>query len=133
MFDVHIRNNNNTAITVKSRRIYLMVKGDPATLKSIEVAQEPDKVEYAKNEPLDFTGLVVNAIYNDGTVEEITSVCSYDPQEGSPAELDWNRVDIWIHDNDKLYSTSFTIDVSESDANLISGPDIHSLIMQYFN
>lgn len=133
MFDIHIRNNNNTAITVKSRRIYLMVKGDPATLKSIKVAQEPDKVEYAKNEPLDFTGLIVNAIYNDGTVEEITSVCSYEPPEGSPAELDWNRVDICIHDNDKLYSTSFNIDVREATTDLINGKSIRNILWTFKN
>lgn len=130
-FDIVIKNNNATDIIVHTSRVYLMVKGNPATLKNIEVTQEPDKVEYARNEPLDFTGLVVTATYSDGSTEDITDVCSYDPHEGSPAELDWNSVNIYLYDNNKTYSTSFNISVTEADSPLISGSDINSILSTF--
>lgn len=133
IFRIYFKNNNATNIIRKSGRAYLMIKGDPAIIKSMEVEQEPDKVEYARGELLDFTGLKVVITYNDGTREDVTDICSYDPPEGSPAELDWNRVDIFLNDNDKTYSTSFTIDVRESDTDLISGININRILRTFVN
>lgn len=41
-----------------------------ATVKSIEIAQPPNKVDYLPGEELDDTGAIVNAIMSDGTVIE---------------------------------------------------------------
>lgn len=42
----------------------------PARLKSLEIAQAPDKIDYLPGEELDDTGAVINAIMSDGTVIE---------------------------------------------------------------
>ncbi len=49
-------------------------------MESIEITSPPDKTEYVKGEELDLTGLVVTAIFSDGTEIEITdySVSGYD-------------------------------------------------------
>ena len=58
---------------------------------SIEIAQQPDKTEYKIGQSFDKTGMVVNAIYTDGTSEEITS---YSVVANNPLTLDDTSVTI---------------------------------------
>lgn len=47
--------------------------GTEKNIVKIEVTSLPDKVEYKKDEPFDSSGLIVKAIYDDNTEEEITN------------------------------------------------------------
>ena len=48
----------------------------------------PTKVDYKYGEILDYTGLVVNARYRDGTITDVTQSCTYDPAEGEMIHAD---------------------------------------------
>ena len=57
------------------------------TIKSIYIAQKPDKVKYNEGDQLDLSGLIVKAVYNDGT-EKITvdyDVSGFESAEGTYA------------------------------------------------
>ena len=58
---------------------------------SIEIAKAPDKTEYKIGQSFDKTGMVVNAIYTDGTSEEVTS---YTCIANNPLTLDDTSVTI---------------------------------------
>ncbi len=60
-------------------------KLEGTTLKSIYISQKPNKTTYNEGEQLDLTGLIVKAVYSDGT-EKITvdyDVTGYEPAEGT--------------------------------------------------
>lgn len=46
-------------------------------------ATSPTKTEYNQGDTLDLTGLVVTATYTDGTTEDVTSQCTFNPADGS--------------------------------------------------
>ncbi len=56
-----------------------------STIKSIYIAQKPNKVAYNEGEQLNLSGLIIKAVYSDGT-EKITldyDVSGYEPTEGT--------------------------------------------------
>ena len=71
----------------------------------IAITQKPDKRTYIQGESLDTTGMIVTAIYNNGTSEEISgyNVSGYDPDYvgNQTISVSYNG-----------YSTAFTVTVS---------------------
>lgn len=52
-------------------------------LEYIEVTHMPNKESYRVGETIDYTGLVIEAFYEDGTHTDITSACTITPASGS--------------------------------------------------
>ena len=52
---------------------------DLRMLEEIKLISKPDKTEYLTNEQFDKTGLVVSAVFKDGTVEDVTDRCGFSP------------------------------------------------------
>ena len=53
------------------------------TLTKIEVTSAPTTVEYTEGDSLDLTGLVVTAMFSDGSTEDVTSQCTISPSAGT--------------------------------------------------
>ena len=98
VFDVYAEmEGGSMTIPAGCSRSYIMAQGIPdfdvfdpedRELVYIEVETPPDKTEYYVGETIDYTGLVVVGIYNDGTSEVITNSCTYIPVNGSTVEYD---------------------------------------------
>ena len=96
-FDVYVEmEGSSMTIPPGCSRSYIMAQGIPdfdvfdpedRELVYIEVETPPDKTEYTEGEVLDYTGLVVVGVYNDGTSEDITASCIYTPADGDIAEI----------------------------------------------
>lgn len=83
------------------------------TLTGISVTTMPARKGYIVGETLDFSGIVVSAIYNNGTTDSITSECTFSPAEGTTlSELGTKTVDIYYTEDGVTYTTSFSVDVS---------------------
>ena len=73
-----ILTTNDTTITVKYQgktatlNITVNAKTEPKTLDGIEVTTRPNKIKYKVGEKFDKTGMVVTAVYSDGSNETIT-------------------------------------------------------------
>lgn len=50
---------------------------------SIEVTMSPVKVEYHPGEALNLAGMIVKAVFNDGSKQDITSQCTMNPADGT--------------------------------------------------
>lgn len=82
-------------------------------LTGISVTTMPARIGYIVGETLDFSGIIVSAIYNNGTTDSITSECTFSPAEGTTlSELGTKTVDIYYTEDGVTYTTSFSVDVS---------------------
>jgi len=131
VFRAYIKNNNAEQIKCKFANSYLIIKGEPAKFQKIEVEREPDKVQFAEGERLDYTGVIIVGIYTDGTKEDVTEICSFDPSEGEAATLDMHSVKVTLEDEGTKYTTSFSIDVLPLVSYLEKGPDIHGMLYEF--
>ena len=52
---------------------------DLRMLQEIKLLSNPNKTDYLTNEQFDKTGLVVSAVFKDGTVEDVTDRCGFSP------------------------------------------------------
>lgn len=57
-------------------------------LEKIQVTQNPVKTSYREGDTISYSGLVVTAVYSDGSTENITNDCSIIPEEGKPFNPD---------------------------------------------
>ena len=48
----------------------------------LEIETQPTKIKYHEGENISYSGLVVNAVYSDESVEDVTSQCSFSVEEG---------------------------------------------------
>ncbi len=89
----------------------LYVVRDGQTCKipdSIVVYQYPSKTSYIADEPVDYTGLIVRAIFSDGTYTDITNSCVITPTSGTPFDpLDDSYVEISYTTYGVKYATGF--------------------------
>ena len=79
--------NNNWEGTFRGEdgNLYIVIDGVAHKIPDkIEVARYPTKQSYAADESIDYTGLVVNAVFGDGTKSVITDECNINPEVGSP-------------------------------------------------
>lgn len=64
---------------------------------SIEVTMPPTKTEYHPGEALNLAGMVVKAVFNDGSKQIITSQCTMNPADGSTLSKTTTTVSIsWV-------------------------------------
>ena len=57
--------------------------GKTVRVIGVSITSPPDQVEYSVDDELDLTGLVVTASYSDGTTQDVTSQCTFSPEEGT--------------------------------------------------
>lgn len=64
---------------------------------SIEVTMPPTKTEYHPGEALNLAGMVVKAVFNDGSKQVVTSQCTMNPADGSVLSKTTTAVSIsWV-------------------------------------
>ena len=82
---------------------------------SIAVTTPPTKTEYVVGDTLDLTGIAVTVTYNNGTTSDVTSSCTFSPQNGSVLN-DSNLDEVIITYVDpvitRAFSTTQVIDVA---------------------
>ena len=77
-------------------------------VKNIAVTQMPTKTVYYVGQHLNYAGLEVSKVYNNGLLEDVTAECTIDPAEGEEmTEVGTVTVDVDFED----FSTDFTLDV----------------------
>ena len=50
---------------------------------TLEITVPPDKILYVVGESVDYTGIVVSVVYDDGTRHNVTAYCDFVPAQGS--------------------------------------------------
>lgn len=96
----------------KTTSYQITVEAAPVVLSSISVKTQPTKLEYSVGEKFDPTGLVLNANYSDGTVQEVTSGYTYSPTTA----LSLSSTTITITYQEK--TTTISISVSQGEMEL---------------
>ena len=51
----------------------------PKAVSKLEITREPDKKQYLTGESFDKTGMIITAVYNDGTEADVTAACVVTP------------------------------------------------------
>lgn len=68
-------------ISIKARNARLVVFGYNVATDRIVWTRDPTKQHFI-GDTLDLTGTIITAYYKDGTMSDITDLCSFDPAEG---------------------------------------------------
>lgn len=91
--------------------LYIIIDGTAHKIpESITVGRYPNKTVYMADEPLDFTGIIIYAVYGDGTKEDITAQCTLNPSAGTPyGGEDDNYIEVHYSVWDLEYSTGFDL------------------------
>lgn len=72
--------------------LYIVIDGIAHKIPdSIRVGTYPSKTSYEADEPLDYTGLVVYAVFGDGSEVNITGDCTFNPEEGTPYDVNQDK------------------------------------------
>ena len=72
--------------------LYIVIDGIAHKIPdSIKVYRYPTKTSYEADEPLDYTGLAIIAIYGDGSAVGITEDCTMNPKEGTPYDANQDQ------------------------------------------
>lgn len=69
-------------ISIKARNARLVVFGYNVATDRIVWTRDPTKQHFI-GDTFDLTGTIITAYYKDGTMSDITDLCSYDPPEGA--------------------------------------------------
>ena len=65
--------------------LYIVIDGVAHKIPdSITIHRHPSKMAYTADEPLDYSGLAVHAVFGDTSETDITNDCAINPAEGSP-------------------------------------------------
>ena len=85
----------------------------------------PNKTAYHKGETIGYTGVAVNAVYSDGSTEDITSYAVFSPEEGTVISDDTTSVSVSFSNKwDETASGSFSISIVTLNQELeITPPD----------
>ena len=91
--------------------LYIIIDGVAHKVPdSIEVAIRPSKTVYMDDEPIDYTGLVINAVFGDETKTDITADCELNPSNGTPYSADRdNYIEVTYFIMGLEYSTGFEL------------------------
>lgn len=57
---------------------------DTSTSLTLQITSMPNKMAYKSEETLDYTGLTVMALYDNGTEVDVTEQCTITPAAGEP-------------------------------------------------
>ena len=91
--------NTDTSVTITYRE-GLTEKTTSLTLEAesvstlLRITTPPNKTAYTVGESLDYTGIVVSAIYEDGTQHDVTSYCDFSPAQGATVTSELNQATI---------------------------------------
>lgn len=111
---IHIEANEGCGRIMQSGDAYVEESNN---LEYIDIGHYPNKMLYLLNERIDYTGLVVNACYEDGSTEDITSQCTITPANDTQVtSAEYINVEITYTKDNVPYSTSFTMEVKSLDA-----------------
>ena len=91
--------------------LYIIINGVAHKVPdSIEVGKRPVKTVYMDDEPIDYNGLVINAVFGDKTKTEITNDCEINPENGTPYSADRdNYVEVTYLTWGLTYTTGFEL------------------------
>lgn len=93
-------------------------------LTGISITTAPTKTDYVKGESLDLSGMVVTATFNSGATEEVTSLCTSNPANGSSlSSLGTVTVTVTYNENGVTKTASFTVSVSVKTVTWAGGTD----------
>lgn len=88
--------------------------------KLIEVAQLPDRTKFYVGQRLNYNGIDVDLVYNNGLRNDVTSDCTFYPSEGTElSESDIGPLNVDVNYND--FSTEFALTVAEMAYEIIEG------------
>ena len=105
--------NNNWEGTFRGEdgNLYIVIDGQVHKIPDkIEVGNYPAKTSYLSDEPIDYSGLVVHAVFGDKTKTNITSECVINPASGVPYDAqDDEYIEIRYTTWTVEYATSFNL------------------------
>ncbi len=119
-FDSNTLGVQDITVEYKGFKTTFQITVIPKSLTGIEIIQKPNKRSYIQGEDLDTTGMVVTALYNNGTAEEI--------KEYNVSGYDRNKIGTQIINvSYEEFVASFTVVVSEkqSDEAVVEAPKIN--------
>lgn len=101
-----LKNGQQTVtISYEGQTVTQPITVEPNLLERIEIKKAPDKTKYVVGQDFDKTGMVVYAIYQDGTEKEITS---YTIEDGDSLTLD--KTEVTIRFEDKTVTQAITVE-----------------------
>lgn len=117
---LYIQNNNGTITAyaiggqpTADLSIQCIISSINQFLIGIEIDSMPTKTTYDVGDDLDLTGLIVNATYADGSTDDITSDCIFDPIDGSEiSDVGEQIIGIAYHKDDITKIVTFTVTVN---------------------
>lgn len=95
------------------------------TFEGIEVTQEPNKTEYYKYDYLDLTGTIITGSWSDGSTEDVTAQCTFNPANGTQLE-NTNKVNVSYKLGGTTYRTQIGITIEP-----IPDPELKYFIYTY--
>lgn len=114
-FAAHMSVSGGT-VKIKNNYSRIMQSGDAYPevsneLSYIDLQHEPDNSLYWLNQPLDYTGVKVVAVYEDGRTENITNQCTFSPANGSIAtQMNYINVEVSYTEDETTFETSFAME-----------------------
>lgn len=88
------------------------------TFDGIEITQNPSKTKYFEGQTLTLAGLIVSGVWSDGSKEDVTSSCTFIPQEGSTVSLNTSSVEVRYTKAGTTYREYIDITVVENEISL---------------
>ena len=81
---------------------------DAVTLSNIKVTNQPTKVHYKYGEVIDYSGLVVTAVYSDDSEDDVTDKCEFSLEAGSEFEVN-TTVTVTYREGRNIQTQSFDL------------------------
>lgn len=105
-------------ITVQNKIKVMVSDTKEATLSKLSIVNEPNKKEYKLNEEIDLTGLLIKAIYSDGTDKDVTSFIEV---EGFDTSITGEKeIEFTYSEGEIEVAISYTINVYEEPISLLN-------------
>lgn len=111
-------------ITFKNASATVNVELEPVVIESISVASAPYVVKYAAGSTFDASGMVINAVYNDGSVKTLTAE-QYVVDTTTALTTSDNKVTVSYQVGDVVKTVDIAISVSET----LDDGDVESIVI----
>ena len=89
----------------------------PITVTSLTITNPPSTTSYWPGDTISYAGIVVTATYSDGTTENVTSSCIFDPPAGTAFVSGTDSVTISLPDGSE---TTAEVDLQVTEMELVS-------------
>ena len=91
--------------------LYIVIGGQAHKIPDrIEVGHYPNKTIYQADEPLDYTGLVIYAVFGNGAKADVTNECTLSPASGTPYDTEADYyIEVGYTTNTMSYGTGFNL------------------------